>query len=172
MAYAALVHGATGLCWFSLDIEDVRRNASGWGISPTPMACYNEDGEGCLADEEQLGTVRELWDAVAEVNHEVAALRDFLFAPTSTERYRVYVSGDSASDTPVRTMLKQVGGRTVLIAVNMDNAPLGLRVRFPLRMRITGGKPLFTKRPEMTISHCVLMDRLQPFDVGVYELTR
>jgi len=41
MAYAAVVHGATGLCWFSLDVDDVRRNAMGWGISPEPLPTFN-----------------------------------------------------------------------------------------------------------------------------------
>ncbi len=170
MAYAAVVHGATGLCWFSLDVDDVRRGATGWGISPDPLPTYNADGTGYVADEALLADIRNLWSAVAETNHEIEALQEFLFAPTPEVKYRVYVQGDSPSETPVRTLLKRSGARWLLIAVNLDNATIGLRVRFPTRMRITGARPVFGEREGLTSGHDWLEDELGPFEVRVYEL--
>lgn len=171
MAYAAVVHGATGLCWFSLDVDDVRRNATGWGISPAPLPTYNADAAGHVADDACLADIRRLWSAVARTNHEIAALREYLFAPTSGERYRVYVRGESASETPVHTLLKQAGGRWLLITVNLDNAPLELRLVFPMRMGVTGARQLFGEREHLTFQRGRLEFRAEPFGVGVYELS-
>lgn len=170
MAYTALVHGATGLCWFSLDVDDVRVNATGWGIGPGPLASYNKGAKGVAADPEQLRRIAELWQMVAQVNHEVRQLAPFLYAPTATDRYRVLVSGDTGSETPVRTLLKRANGRQVLIAVNVDNAPLDLRLEFPLRMGVTGARTLCEQPRVLALMQGGLTDRIAPLGVRVYEL--
>jgi len=170
MAYTALVHGATGLCWFTLDVNDARINATGWGISPTPLATYNTQQKGVVATTDDLRRIQELWHEVARVNHEVRQLLPCLYAPTSPARYRVLVRGQALSDTPVRALLKSADGRRVLIAVNVDNMPLDLRVEFPPSMKVGGVRRLCDKAGRLPVSHSRFTDRIGPLGVRIYEL--
>jgi hypothetical protein len=128
--YTAIVHGATGIwqfIWdsfmsrFTVDLRMV-------GVRPDIPESYDE-APGISADEELRTQGEALWDAIAELNHELAALEPALLSPTAPDgTYRVFVS-DPASQ--VRTMLKQApDGDDVLIAVNMNTVATDVRFDF------------------------------------------
>ena len=171
-ANTALVHGATGLCWFSFDVDSLRRHAGGWGIGPAPLASYNDAGEGYVADEAKLKTIRELWQTVADVNREIAELTPFLYAPTAAEAYRVMVRGAAVSETPVRTLLKRAGERWLLIVVNIDNAALDVRIEPPEAMQGMTVRRRFGADVVRRSAAGVLETHLAPFAMGVVELLR
>ncbi|MEK9833193.1 MAG: hypothetical protein VW453_11420, partial [Rhodospirillaceae bacterium] len=113
MAYAALVHGATGLIWFSYD-SFVTRNGLVIGISPDPQEEYDHELPGSLsgktlfrANDRQIAESRALWGAVSRLNRELAAQSDIWLSPTADLDYRVEIRGARTSATPVRTQLKR-----------------------------------------------------------------
>lgn len=165
MVYAALVHGATGLVYFTFD-NYVSREAHIYGISSEPRDSY---GSGATADPEMLERIRELWDAATEINHELRQLEPWLLSATPKLRYQVYVRGESYSETPVRTLLRQWRGRLVLIVVNLDDAALDLRVNLPVRMQATDVRPVFGQRESLHAVRGRIQDHLAPWEVVVYE---
>lgn len=136
MAYAAMIHGATGLIWFSHD-SFVTRNGAVIGISPAPRTDYNLVLDHALtgdtplrATARQLAASRELWDGVAALNAEFTAQRELWLSPSADLEYQVEHRGARTSAAPVRTQLKQTRESLFLVAVNMDADPVDFRVRF------------------------------------------
>lgn len=121
------------------------------------------------ADPEMLRRIRELWDAAAGINHELRQLEPWLLSATPKVWYRVYVRGESYSETPVRTLLRQRDGRMVLIVVNVDDAALDLRVDLPVRMRARDALPVFGQREGFQAVRGRIHDRLAPWEAVVYE---
>lgn len=134
MAYAALIHGATGLIWFSYD-SFVTRNGLVIGISPDPHEEYRHVTPASLtgdkhftADDRQIGKSRALWVAVSRLNRELAAQTEIWLSPTADLGYRVDIRGAHTSRTPVRTQLKRTPDGLVLAGVNVDDTPVEFRV--------------------------------------------
>jgi hypothetical protein len=130
MTYASLVHGATGVMYFALD-SWVTRNGSCVGIAPNPAATYGKD---LVATARQLRASRELWESAVTLNAELRELRSALLSPTADVPYTVSTDGawPSVSPNPIRTLLKRhPDGGMVLLLVNLDNAPMPVRVALP-----------------------------------------
>ena len=137
MAYAALVHGATGLIWFSQD-SFVTRNGKVIGISPDPQTEYSHvtpasltGDENFTANDRQISESRTLWTAVARINRELAAQTEIWLSPTADMDYRVEIRGARTSRDPVRTQLKRTKDGLVLAGVNIDDTPVEVRISLP-----------------------------------------
>lgn len=160
MAYSALVHGATGLIWFSYD-SFVTRNGKVIGISPDPLADYDlvllnaMTGKRPLqADARQLAASRDLWAAVAALNGEIAAQRDLWLSPSARVPYTVEVKGARTSDAPIRTQMKVTKDGYVLVGVNVDADPVAFRISYD--STITGITPMAGNVPvEIRDGHLV-----------------
>jgi hypothetical protein len=128
MVYTAIVHGATGVMYFALD-SHATRIGSVVGMSSAPRASY---GEGIVAIEDQLRMSRDLWQAAAAINKQIDSLRPALLSPTESIPYQVDLDDGWPSITPepIRTLLKhEPAGGSVMLLVNMDDAPIHVRVR-------------------------------------------
>ncbi len=142
MAYDALVHGATGLIWFSYD-SFVTRNGKVIGVSPDPIETYDVvlphalTGDTPLAAEPgQIRQSRALWGAIAQLNGELASQRDIWLSPTAEVDYAIEVRGARMSSTPVRTQLKKTRSGLFLVGVNADDHPVEMRIT--MKRRVTG----------------------------------
>lgn len=132
MAFAALIHGATGLMLFSYD-SFVTRDGQVVGIAPQvppdygPTPDYDGDGRPNLVATPELAAAAEaLWAAVPALNAELAALAPWILSSTSREPYSVTSSGGA-----VRTLLKERDGKMLLLAVNLENAPVEAEIALP-----------------------------------------
>ena len=148
------------------------------------------------------------WDAAVATNTELTSLKPVILSPTSTASYTVSLMAapgagvrcpwvrvgpittpndpprncrsSNISTTPIRTMLKgPVGGLYYLLAVNLDNTPLG--ARFKLDMVPTapsgmdgdvgtlfeGGRRLRSSECSGSATQC-FVDSFEAFGVHVY----
>ena len=136
MAYAAMVHGASGLIWFSFD-SFVTRNGNVIGISPSPRSDYGVvldhalTGQAPLqASARQMAESRDLWDAVVALNPEFTEQRELWLSPTADRDYQVEIRGGHTSRVPVRTQMKKTRDGLYLVAVNVDEDPVDFRIGF------------------------------------------
>lgn len=130
MVYTSIVHGATGIIYFALD-SFATRTGSVVGMSPDPRASY---GQGIEATADQLQMSRALWQSAVSINQQITTLRPAIFSPT--EKIPYHVDLDDAWPTitpdPIRTLLKRdPAGGCVMLLVNIDAAPMHVRVRCP-----------------------------------------
>lgn len=140
MAYTAIVHGATGIWQFIWD-SFMARDGGIVGIRPDTPALYSETirPDAAVATQRQITESVALWNSLDSsrggLNAELKTLEPVIFAPTadSSDRfwaYSVLVDHKPNRWSPIRTMLKTVGGEQYLIAVNMDNASVNAQFRF------------------------------------------
>lgn len=170
MTYSALVHGATGLCWFEYD-NLLARQAGNWGITPRPRQSFTDPPEGLTAGESTRQQIGSLWNTVAGINTEISELTPFLLSPTALEDYRVFVGGASVTATPIRTLLKKYGDRHLLIIVNVDHVELDVRVDLPPALHEAKARRMFNEDGP-TVPNERLEIRFAPHDVAVYEFSR
>ncbi len=130
MVYAAVVSGACGIDYFTLDNSVCRNAGQLYGISPAPLESYEGPGHPLAATPEELLKIRSVWEAAAATNRELIRLTPWLLSPTDPEEYQVAVRGVPRTPVPVRAILKQWDGRKVLILVNLDRADLTVRLDF------------------------------------------
>ena len=174
MAYAAVVHGATGLIYFAFD-SFVTRDDGILGIAPAPRSDYgvtvdyNLDGKAPLiASDAALDRSRKLFGAVAELNVEMAALREAILSPTSSVEYTVRPTREVDRSNAVRTLLKQTGGANILIAVNVDNDPATVKFRFS--GVIEKVEPYFGSAFSSDAGADGWTERFEPDDVKLYRI--
>jgi hypothetical protein len=136
IAYAAMIHGATGLIWFSYD-SFVTRDGYVIGISPLPRKNYDfvlrnktPPYKPLLADVSQMDASRKLWYAIAALNAELSEHRELWLSPTAKIDYQVEIRGARTSRTPIRTQLKKTSDGLFLVAVNVDEDPVDFRIGF------------------------------------------
>ena len=180
MVYAALVHGATGIIWFSAD-SHVSRNGRALGISPEPARDYAivERPPGInhpplVADETQRQASRRLWADVVALNGELARLGPAILSATSARDYAVAVRDTGypwtaavpRTQTPVRALLKEIDGAFVLLAVNLDRRSVDARFDFGAPVRDLAH--LFAARAAPAPDGNFWTERFEPFGVRVY----
>lgn len=137
MIYAGLVHGATGIVWFTHD-SYASRNGRVLGASPEPKADYGitrregarDPSPPLRATARELAESRRMWASIERLNAELAVLAPVVLSPTSARGYRVAVRGTSTSPTPIRALLKDGPEGLVLLVVNVDANPVEARFTF------------------------------------------
>jgi hypothetical protein len=141
--YAAIIHGATGILYFALD-SYVARDSGVIGIAPDPKVTYTPvpkregDPHRTPATPIQLIKARALWDAMAQINKEIAELTPSILSPTVGQDfpYAVDVAGTAPTPSPIRCLLKpHPDGGFVLLTVNMDDAVLKATYTMPSVVR-------------------------------------
>ncbi len=176
MVYAAIVHGATGIIWFGLD-SFVLRNDQVIGASPDPAGDYGIDLPDRRSKElprqasaDELADSRRMWGIVRELNRELAGLAPVILSPTADVPYTVHASGPSASTTPIRTLLKATANGYILIAVNVDAAPVlaHFSIGAPVRDLVRIGDA--TVAP--AVSRDKWTDTFGPFAIRLYRWQR
>ena len=174
--YAALIHGATGIIYFTWDTY-VCRDGNVIGMSPDPQVAYLEPGpnkpKAANARPMQLAQSKALWMAAEQINREIHELTPSLLSPTVGEdvEYKVTVRGEVPSDTPLRCLLKpHPDGGYILLTVNIDDAVLNVTYDFP--GGLTSAAPLYENRDPLEIEEgkTTFEDLYEPFDVHVYRI--
>jgi len=175
MAYAALIHGATGLFQFALD-SPVTRDGQILGIAPDPSAALPPLPQATASNRPpplranvgDLAASRTLWAAVTALNQELRTLTPDLLSPTATINYQVTVPGAGLVGAPVRTLLKDREGTLTLLAVNLERRPHKIDVTFP--RPIAGGRRLFEAAPApWTTGTATWHDLFPPLGVMIYQ---
>ncbi|HEX6957965.1 MAG TPA: hypothetical protein VF194_08270 [Ferrovibrio sp.] len=157
LAFAALVHGASGLIWLGED-NYAARNAGAIGIAAAPQLDYgigtadppprSSVAKPYIATPKEVAAAKRLWDSIARLNRVLIRLTPALLQPDARRPYSVAVAasdrdasdrdasgrdatGRDAMAAPVRTLLRPWEGRElVLIAVNLENRSHALRIAF------------------------------------------
>jgi hypothetical protein len=170
--YAAIIHGATGIAYFTMDCQ-LARQGGVIGMSPTPKADYGAAPGWTIATAEQLITSRALWDMAHAINDELTELTPVLLSPTveSSYAYAVDVRGNAFTDAPIRTLLKRhPGGGYVLLAVNVDDAVLDVAFTFPEKLA-SAGLMFENHQPRgLDPSATTFHERFEPFDAHAYRI--
>ncbi len=175
--YAALVHGASGVIFFGYDSYGTRADHVR-GISPAPWQSYGgsyrvrDAAVPLLADPAQLAQSRALWQGVAALNHELAALAPSLLRPTAALACDLAVDGPHKLPQPVRFLIKQTGleKEVLLLAVNQEAVPLRLIYRCDAPLAAVSPY-LPASGGDMTLAATgALHDALPPFGVRLYRL--
>jgi hypothetical protein len=172
MIYAGLIHGATGIVWFTHD-SHVSRDGRVIGASPDPKAAYQEPerhkaGTPLRATARARAESRRMWRTIKRLNAELAALAPAILSPTDARDYRIAVRGRSASPTPIRALLKDAPDGPVLLVVNIDANPV--EARFSFDPPVTGLEPVFGDTPPPALRDGGWTERIEPWGVRVYRL--
>ena len=183
-AYAALIHGATGLIYFNMD-SIVGRTGGVVGVAPSALSNMSYEGEvvpgytgpdaRTVASPSLLAESDALWRAISALNSELLELVPVLFAPTTNETYSVTIGGVyHVTPTPIRTLRKRLpDGRDYLLAVNIDRAVVGARFDVP---GLGSGEIRLLFEHERTIpkaqrpSNSVFVDTFEAYGAHVYLL--
>lgn len=186
--YAAIVHGATGIFHFTWDNCDLRYfqadpTYSLAGLRPNLQSAMPNCPNGLTLSTDELNQGRALWDALDAtqdgINKELQTLEPIILSPTSAIDYEVFVNAAPISGSPVRTMLKEFDDDLYLLAVNIDNTTVNVKVRFPVE--IVGADVLFEEvedgpqageQRKAFVFDNELRDTFAPFAVHVYRITR
>jgi hypothetical protein len=130
-AYAAVIHGATGIIYFALDSWVTRIGAAigmSWetSFSEADSMLRNTGQGGFNASKALASESRLAWAAATQLNTELTSLSSALLSSTSNASYDVFFQGSNMSPTPLRTILKEdpVRKALLLICVNLDATPL------------------------------------------------
>ena len=175
MIYAGLVHGATGIFIFAQD-SFVTRAGQVVGIGPDIPESYDppypDISEGrplLVASNAERAAARELWDALPGLTAEIRMLAPALLQPGPDMGYRVAASGESASGTPIRTLLKRLpDGAVVLMAVNVEARSFAVRYEFD--RPIARVARMFADMPPPRPVGGTFRDTVEPYGVRVYRL--
>lgn len=176
--YAGIIHGATGIVYFTWDTY-VPRDGSVIGMSPNPKVAYtpNPRQEGYTrptpATPMQLNASRALWDAATQINGELAELAPVILSPTVGAEFacEVKVEGTAPTSTPIRLMVKGLrNGKYLLLTVNIDDAVLKVSYGFPGELASVGTR--FENQLPLTLPEGAKEFSLtyEPFAVHVIEV--
>ena len=177
--YAGLIHGATGIVYFTWDTY-VCRDGNVIGMAPDPKVAYvpSPRQEGYThptpARPDQLIAARALWAMTTQINRELAELTPSLLAATVGPQdltYTVSVTGLSRTEEPIHTLLKpHPEGGYVLLTVNLEDTVLDTTYTFPRPFQAVerlyeNQLPLVPEKDARTFS-----DTYEPFEVHAYRL--
>ncbi len=176
--YAGVIHGATGIVYFTWDTY-VSRDGEVRGMSPNPQVSYapNPRQAGAThpspATPTQMVKARALWDMAAQINKELIELTPAILSPTVGPEiaYAVNVEGKSPTATPIRTLLKpSPDGGYILLTVNIDDAVLKTTYAFP--KPIESAQVLFENRPaqSLTAGSKSAVLTYEPFDTHIVKI--
>lgn len=183
LAFAAVVHGASGLIWQGAD-NYAARNAGMLGIASAPQLDYGiatGSDTARVATPSEAAASKRLWETVAAINRRLARLEPALLQPDATLPYEVAVALNedaprTALAAPVRTLLKPwaVFGEAglLLIAVNLEDRSHDIRIDFGTGMQaMNRGAGDDSYGPlEAEPSRGLLRDRLEAYGVRLYRL--
>lgn len=140
LAFAALVHGASGLIWQGED-NYAARNAGAVGIAAAAPLDYGIgiSGEGVTppyrARPEEVSAGRRLWDAAAQLNRRLTRLKPALLRPDAMLDHRIAIAADAEPrrlQSPVRSLVRPwENGELLMILVNLERRPHDVRIDFP-----------------------------------------
>lgn len=180
MVYASIIHGATGIIYFTWDTY-VPRDGKVIGISPNPEVAYvpNPRQPGYTnpfpATPLQMIMSRTLWDTASQINQELKEMIPVILSPTVGDevKYKVSVKGESVTAVPVRCLLKPYPGgdnQYVLFTVNVDDAVLNVTYTFPKPLETL--QLLFENRPPYQLEKEAnsFTERYEPFATKVFLL--
>lgn len=173
MVYAGLIHGATGIVWFTHDSYSSREGRV-IGAAPDPKPAYEAPpdrrrlGAPLRATARELAESRGMWSTIERLNAELAALAPAILSPTSARAYRVAVRGRSSSPTPIRTLLKDGPDGPVLLVVNIDASPV--EVRFSFKEPFLALEPVFGAASAPAVADSGWSERMEAWGVRVYRL--
>lgn len=137
--YAGLIHGATGIIYFTWDTY-IPRDGNVIGMAPNPKVAYTPSPrqEGYTrptpATPMQLVQSRALWDAATQINREIAELTPVLLSPSAGPEFQMDIAleGEPITEVPVRVLVKpRTDGGYLLLTVNLDDAVLRSTFHFP-----------------------------------------
>ena len=174
--YAGLIHGATGIIWFTWDTF-VCRDGAVLGMSPDPKVAYSPGGPGQThptpVKPMELVEAKAAWLAATAINRELKELTPSLLSPTVGEqvKYSVKTEGASVTASPIRCLLKpHPEGGYVLLTVNIDDAVMKATYEFPAGFK--SAQPMFEERPalETKPDQKTFEDMYDPFEVHVYRI--
>lgn len=173
MIYAGVVHGATGIIWFTQD-SYASRDGRVIGASPDPRPVYvapsgrTRAGKPIAAAKSDLVSSRRMWRVIERLNAELATLAPVILSPTSRRDYHVAVRGRSASPVPIRTLLKDGPEGPVLLVVNVDADTV--TARFTFDEPPTAIEPVFDAAPGPAVAGGGWTERIEAWGVRVYRL--
>jgi hypothetical protein len=174
MAYAAIVHGATGLIYFAFD-SFVTRDDGVLGIAPAASRDYgvtrdyNTDGNPPLTvSDADVARSKRLFAKTSELNQELGRLRAAILSATSEIEYSVSQQGEYDRGDAVRTLLKPYGNAHLLIAINVDIRQSAVRLRF--KRPVASVEALFATSPPVAVSGDEISDRFMPEEVKIYRI--
>ncbi len=183
LAFAAIVHGASGLIWQGAD-NYAARNAGMFGIAPAPQLDYGiATGAGAarVITPAEAAAAKRLWETAAALNRRIARLAPALLQPDAALAYDLALApGDDALRqplaVPVRSLLKpwQSFGEAalLLIAVNLEPRSHAIRVDFGRSMRAMARAPGDESYGELEADAArgLLHDRIEAYGVRLYRL--
>lgn len=169
MVYTAIIHGATGIVYFSMD-NWVTRNGNVLGIAPNPSVDYPTRNEKRLIVSKALTNLSQsLWQGVVGLNGEIDQLKPAIFSITSKMSYRVLVRGKPVTSNPVRCLLKDLGAELMLLCVNIDKTPL--EVKFEFDTPLLSVEKMF-EDSAVLLSKNSWISSFDEFGVNVYKIKR
>jgi hypothetical protein len=117
-------------------------------------------------DESALLTDRQMYQAVSQINHQIAELAPVLNSPTVTRVVRVESSNE---DIPIATMAKKHGGALYLFTVGMRDGRTQARFTMP---GLAGRKAVEVLGENRTLesNDGVFTDDFAPWDVHLYRV--
>ena len=166
-AYAAIIHGATGLACFAWD-SYILREGGCIGMSNNPKADIS-DGKYMLAKPYQLIESKLNYEAVKQLNLELAELTPVILSNTADVDYSLSLKGTSISKYPVRCILKNnPKGGYVLISSNIDDA--WLSVEFSFEKDIKTAMPMFEDNKPLKLEDNKFTISFEPFETHIIKI--
>ncbi len=177
--YAGLIHGATGIIYFTWDTY-VCRDGNVIGMSPDPKPAYvpSPRQEGYThptpARPDQLVASRALWAMATQVNRELRELTPALLSPTVDPKavpYSIAVTGLGRTEEPIHALLKpHPEGGTVLLTVNLEDCVLDATYTFPKALRSV--ERLYENQLPLALEKDAnrFSDTYEPFETHVYRI--
>ncbi|MBQ0106065.1 MAG: hypothetical protein KBT47_08540, partial [Armatimonadetes bacterium] len=129
--YTAIIHGATGIVYFAWD-SFITREGNVIAMAPNPQTDMgNGDPKYAIAKPSELVNGQACWEMTAQINKELNELAPVILSPTSKAKYTMEVTGESVTDVPIHTLLKEDSeGNYILITANVDASWLKTEYKF------------------------------------------
>ena len=152
MSYAAVIHGAKGIIWYTYGsrkyVPGEKLKKGGYGVNSTP----------------------ERWKIITALAREFKQLAPVLTSRTPEKQPQIptVISGptqDYYGEPSISCLLKKHNGKNYLFAVNAVRKPVSAQFRLP---GFNQGKVLFENR-SIQVKNGILSENFKPYEVHVYE---